>query len=150
MKKFLFAILIVLTTQSFAQKHVPYLSIGPQFSVSPKYRAASYSIEGGTWGMDSKTSLGAFLSYTPLFKLYTVGIKPYYTIQQSKKEMIMLYAAPQYVLQPGGLFVMEEGLFVGYNISKNYIGGLVLGAQHTKGVNFSPQVGINLVYLFQK
>lgn len=105
-------LLIAITTLSFvsiqvsAQKHAFYVSAGPSMSLNNGHYV-SIGAEIGAWGIESKTTLGAAVSYTPDTKDWYVGFKPYYTIKDHKNYCIMFYACPQIQLTNDKLFIME-------------------------------------------
>jgi hypothetical protein len=151
MKKLLVILIatVALTTSLSAQKHVPFVSAGPSVGLNNGHYV-SIGAEVGTWGVESKTSLSALVSYTPAFKDWYIGIKPYYTVKDSKHYSVMIYACPQYQLTNDKLFVMEEGAGINLNLSKNLLFGLYGGVQHYKENAFQPLASTCLVWLFKK
>lgn len=151
MKKILLVLAVLVSAQCFAQKHTPFVSGGATIGFYDNNSTAmSYSLEGGIWGKESKTSFAALFTYTPVSEDISIGVKPYYTIQQSKRFSTMIYIAPQVRVTHDVMFAMEEGIGVNYTLHKNLLFGIYGSLQHSREIDLTPQLSACFIYLFNK
>ena len=131
------------TVKKYEPKHLPFISIGMNFS---PHSANSISAEVGYWGTTSNTSFSLTFDVVPginpsnkTFCSEWIGVKAYWTIHNEEKLCYMLYVAPKHCLNSfsgqSETELIEFGFNPYYKITKNILLGVTLGSQCYGGSN---------------
>lgn len=139
-------VLLFITNIALSQTKRSFISFGGSKDV---HNVTTLSGEIGRWGITSRWSYSATFDYMPSDNSKVVGLKPYYTVADNKKDLsVMVYVAPKFNINSSD-FIVEEGLSLNYQFHNDFIASLTGCAQNSNFSPFLPAIGISVIYLFK-